>query len=60
MLSNIGDLCTYRNYVRKLEEDEERDPKFGNPLEKYANNDYVWKFEWCHDDNLQMYENIPA
>lgn len=60
MLSNIGDLCTYRNYVRKLEEDEERDPKFGNPFEKYENKDYVWKFEWCHDDNLQMYENIPA
>ena len=60
MLSNIGELCTYKNYVRKIEEDEERNPSFGNPFEEYDNNDYVWKFEWCKKDNLQMYENIPA
>lgn len=59
-LNNIGDLCTYKNYIRKLEENETPDPKFGNPFAKYDINDYVWKYEWCHDDWLQMYENIPG
>ena len=59
-LNNIGELCTYKNYVRHLEEGEEPDPKFGNPFAKYEINDYVWKYEWCHEDWLQMYENIPG
>ncbi len=56
----IGELCSYKNYVRLLDEDEEVDPKFGYPFIKYKNKDYVWRYEWCHDDNLQMYENIPS
>lgn len=59
LLSNIGDLCTYRNYVRKLEEDEVREESAKNPFEKYGNEEYVWKFPWCDEDRLQMYENIP-
>lgn len=59
-LSNIADLCSYKNYVRKIEENEVVDPKFGYPFEKYDNKDYVWKYEWCHDDCLMMYENIPS
>lgn len=27
---------------------------------KYDNKNYVWKFPWCKDDFLQMYENIPG
>lgn len=60
MLSNIGELCTYKNYVRKLNEDEEPSEEFGYPFLKYDNKDYIWRFSWCHDDYLQMYENIPA
>ena len=56
----IGELCSYKNYVREVLEDEEVDPKFGYPFIKYGNKDYVWRYEWCHDDNLQMYENIPS
>lgn len=60
LLSNIGELCTYKNYVRKLEEDEDVPVGFGFPFEKYNNKNYIWRFKWCHEDNLQMYENIPA
>lgn len=58
--SDPGDLVSYKNYIRKLDEGEERDPEFGNPFTDFNNNDYVWKFKWCHDDFLQMYENIPG
>lgn len=57
---NIGDLCSYRIYVRKVLEDEELDKDTVYPFEKYNNHDYVWKFPWCNDDTLQMYENIPG
>ncbi len=58
-LEHISELCTYKNYVFKPEE-EIVDEKFGYPFEKYGNRDYRWKYEWCHDDWLQMYENIPG
>ena len=60
LLKNIGDLVSYRNYIRKVEEDEEVDPSFGNPFKEFGIEDYVWKYTWCHDDCLQMYENIPS
>ena len=59
-LTCLSDIVSYKNYVRKLEEGEERDPKYGNPFEEFDNNEYQWKYEWCHKDNLQMYENIPG
>ena len=58
--ANIGDLCSYKNYIRKLEEDEVPEENTTFPFEKFGNKDYVWKFTWCNDDNLQMYENIPG
>ncbi len=58
-LQNIGDLVSYKNYIRKLEEDEE--PKgYGNPFEEYDISGYEWKYPWCNSNNLQMYENIPG
>ena len=60
MLEHIGELVSYKNYVYLPEEDEEVEEKFGYPFEKFGIKDYRWKFEWCHDDNLQMYENIPS
>lgn len=59
-LNSLGDIVSYKNYVRKLEEGETRPEGFGNPFEKYGNDEYVWNFSWCNDDNLQMYENIPG
>ena len=56
----INELCSYKNYVREVLEDEEVDPKFGYPFIKYGNKNYVWRYEWCHEDNLGMYENIPS
>lgn len=60
-LENIGDLCTFKNYIRPLEEEEEP-PKEENcyPFLKYGNKDYVWKYPCCHENWLQMYENIPG
>ena len=60
MLDHIGELISYKNYVYLPGEDEEIDNKFGYPFEKFNNREYRWKFEWCHEDNLQMYENIPS
>ena len=60
MLEHIGELVSYKNYVYLPLEDEEVDSKFGYPFEKFGIKDYRWKFEWCGDDNLQMYENIPS
>lgn len=60
MASNIGDLCTYKNYIRKKEENEELPEDTAYPFAKYDNYDYVWKFPWCKDNWLQMYENIPG
>ena len=56
----IGELCSYKNYVREVLEDEELPKDTVYPFIKYGNKDYVWRYEWCHDDNLQMYENIPS
>jgi len=58
--SSIGELCSYHNYVRPVEEDEVVPEDTVYPFEEFDNHDYVWKFTWCHDDYLQMYENIPA
>ncbi len=57
---NIGDLCTYKNYIRPVLENEELPDDTKYPFSKYNNKDYVWKFPLCDDDNLQMYENIPG
>ena len=59
-LEHIGELSTLKNYVFKPEEDQVVEDKFGYPFEKYGNMEYRWKFEWCHEDYLQMYENIPS
>ena len=36
LLKNIGDLVSYRNYIRKVEEDEEVDTSFGNPFKEFG------------------------
>lgn len=59
-LEHIGELSTIKNYVYKPLEDEVVDEKFGYPFLKYGNKEYRFKFEWCHEDYLQMYENIPG
>src|SRR5574344_689310 len=56
----IADLCTYKNYIRQLGENEVPDAKCEYPFIKYGNKNYVWKFPWCHENWLQMYENIPG
>ena len=61
MQDKIGDLCTYKNYVRPLLEDEEGpndDDRY--PFIKFGNKKYIWKFPCTHDNNLEMYENIPS
>ncbi len=60
-LEHIGDLVSYKNYIIKpIEEGEEVEESLGYPFEKYGIMDYRWKFPWCKDDYLQMYENIPG
>ena len=59
LADKIDTLCTYKNYVRELAEDEEASED-RMPFIKYGNKKFVWKYEWCHDDHLQMYENIPS
>ena len=59
-IEHIGEISSYKNYVRLPLEDEIIEDKFGYPFEKYGNKDYRWKFEWCSEDHLQMYENIPS
>ena len=59
-LEHIGELSTIKNYIFRPEEDEVVDEKFGYPFEKYGNKEYRYKYEWCHEDFLQMYENIPG
>ena len=58
-LGNIAELCSYKNYVIPAEEDKTYEDK-DYPFLKYDNKNYVWKFPWCKDDFLQMYENIPG
>ena len=60
MLDHIGELSTIKNYVFKPTEDEEVDDSLGYPFEKYGNREYRFKFPWCHEDWVQMYENIPG
>lgn len=60
MLANVGENCTYKNYVRKLGADEVAEEGTSYPFAKYENYNYVWKFPWCKEDFLQMYENIPG
>ena len=59
-VEHIGDLSTLKNYVFKPEEDEQVSDDLGYPFEKYGNKEYRWKFPWCKENNLQMYENIPS
>ncbi len=60
LLDHIGDLSTLKNYIIKPLEGEEVPEEQGYPFEKYGNMEYRWKFPWCHEDFLQMYENIPG
>lgn len=60
LLEKIGEFTTYKNYIIKPTEEDVVDDNLGYPFEKYGNMDYRWKFPWCHEDNLQMYENIPS
>ncbi len=60
LLEHIGELVSYKNYIYKPLEDEVVDESLGYPFEKYGNKEYRFKFPWCHEDNLQMYENIPS
>ena len=60
LMDHIGELVSYKNYVYKPGEDEEIPEDLGLPFEKFGNTEYRWKFPWCHEDNLQMYENIPG
>lgn len=60
LLEHVGDLVSYKNYIYKPLEGEEVSSEFGYPFEKFGIKDYRWKFKWCHEDFLQMYENIPG
>lgn len=60
LLEHIGDLSTQKNYVFKPLENEEVSENLGYPFEKFGNKEYRYKYPWCHEDNLQMYENIPG
>ncbi len=60
LMDHIGDLVSYKNYVYKPLEGEEVPADLGYPFEKFGNLEYRWKFSWCNQDNLQMYENIPG
>ena len=59
-LENIYDLCSYKNYVEPCTNSIEEDEKRGYPFIRYNNKEYIWKYPWCHDNYLQMYENIPG
>ena len=59
-MSNIGELCSFKNYIRKVEEDEVITDETRFPFAKYDNRDYVFKYPWCKENWLQMYENIPG
>ena len=59
-MEHINELCTYKNYVFKPEENEQVDDSLGYPFEKYGNKEYRYKYPWCNENNLQMYENIPG
>lgn len=62
MLKNIGDNISFKNYIRPITDDDDETVinKFGYPFKEFDNLNYIWKYEWCHDDYLQMYENIPG
>ena len=60
LMDHIGELVSYKNYVYKPLEEEVVEDEFGYPFEKYGNTEWRWKFPWCREDNLQMYENIPS
>ena len=60
LMDHIGDLVSYKNYVFRPGEDDIVEDNLGYPFEKFGNTEYRWKFPWCSDDNLQMYENIPG
>ncbi len=60
LMEHIGELVSYKNYVFKPGEEEVVEDNLGYPFEKFGNMEYRWKFPWCSEDNLQMYENIPG
>ena len=56
-IKNIQDMVSYKNYIDvKLDKDGDVE----NPFKEFGVEGFKWKFEWCHKDNLQMYENIPG
>lgn len=59
LLDHIGELSTIKNYVVKRDENVEIKEE-DYPFAKYGNTEYLWKFPWCKDNWLQMYENIPG
>ena len=56
----MGELVTYKNYIFKPLEDEEVSDDLGYPFKDFGNMEYRFKYPWCHDDYLGMYENIPG
>lgn len=56
----IGELISYKNYIFKPTEDEEVDEALDYPFKEFGNEEYRYKYPWCHEDKLQMYENIPS
>lgn len=60
LLDHIGELSTIKNYVVKRDENVEIKEDEDYPFAKYGNTEYLWKFPWCKDNWLQMYENIPG
>lgn len=59
-LEHIGELSTLKNYIFKPLEDEVVPDNLGYPFAKFGNKEYRFKYEWCKEDFLQMYENIPG
>lgn len=59
-LEHIAELSTYKNYIFKPGENETVKDELGYPFKEFGIMDYRFKFPWCKEDNLQMYENIPG
>lgn len=60
LMDHIGDLISYKNYIIKPVDHDEVPKEQGYPFEKFGNMEYRWKYPWCREDYLQMYENIPG
>ena len=56
-LDNIATLCSFKNYIVPINDNNK---EYDNPFKKYDIDTYRFKFTWCHENFLQMYENIPG